>query len=244
MTITPGRADLHMHTCASDGLPTAKELLDFVARRGDIDVIAITDHDELDASLWAYEQRQRYSFDIIPGVEVTSAEGHILGLWVMRPIPTWMSLAETATAIHEQDGIAILAHPFHLHACIGIGNAWRYLQRPEVLLESGIDAVETHNAGVATPGSNWMARRLGRRLGLPVTGSSDAHALNSIGTGLTRFRGHTADDLRVALAHGETFAEGNAWPLTDYWKLLPRLIIGTLSASLATNPRSTRPTHL
>ncbi len=241
--MTLGRADLHMHTNASDGLSSAKELLDFVARRGDLDVIAITDHDELDASLWAYEQRHRYPFDIIPGIEVTSREGHVLGLWVTQPIPMWMSLAETAEAIHEQGGLATLAHPFHLHACVGVGNAWRYLRSPQVLLQSGIDALEIHNAGVATPGSNWLARRLGRRLGIPVTGSSDAHALNSIGSGQTRFPGHTAEELRHALAEGHTLAEGTAWPLTDYWKLLPRLIIGTLRAYLAMNPRSTRPTH-
>jgi predicted metal-dependent phosphoesterase TrpH len=243
MTPSLGRADLHMHTNASDGLPSAKELLDFIARRGDLDVIAITDHDTLDGSLYAYEQRHRYPFDIIPGVEVTSAHGHVLGLWVMRPIPMWMSLAETTAAIHEQGGLAILAHPFHLHACVGVGNAWRYLRYPDVLVESGVDALETHNAGVATPGSNWLARRLGKRLGLPVTGSSDAHALDSIGSGLTRYPGRTADDLRRAIVQGQTVAEGTAWPLTDYWKLLPRLVIGTLSASLATNPRSTRPTR-
>lgn len=243
MTKMLGRADLHIHTNASDGLPSARQVLDFVARRGDLDVIAITDHDELRASLWAVEQRDRYPFDIIPGVEVTSAEGHVLGLWVTRPIPMWMSLAETAQAIHEQGGLAILAHPFHLHACIGVGNAWRYLRQPEVLLQARIDALETHNAGVATPGSNWLARRLGRRLGIPVTGSSDAHALNSIGSGLTRFDGRSAADLREALAAGRTLAEGNAWPLTDYLKLLPRLIWGALSAFLATNPRSARPTR-
>jgi predicted metal-dependent phosphoesterase TrpH len=243
MTIALGRADLHMHTNASDGLPTAKEVLDFVARRGHLDVIAITDHDELDASLWAYEQHNHYPFDIVPGVEVTSAHGHVLGLWVTRPIPMGLSLAETVAAIHEQGGVAILAHPFHLHACIGIGNVWRYLRWPEVLKQVKIDGIETHNAGVATPGSNWMARRLGRRLGISVTGGSDAHALNSIGSGLTRFPGRTAHDLRLALEQGQTLAEGSTWPLTDYWKLLPRLVIGTLSASLATNPRSAHPTR-
>jgi predicted metal-dependent phosphoesterase TrpH len=232
-----------MHTNASDGLPSASELLNFVAERGDLDVIAITDHDELDASLYAYEQRRYYPFGIIPGVEVTSMGGHVLGLWVTQPIPKWMSLTETVEAVHEQGGLAVLAHPFHIHACVGIANAWRYLRHPEVLLQSGIDALETHNAGVATPGSNWLARRLGRRLGIPVTGSSDAHALNSIGSGLTLFPGRTAEDLRRALAAGRTLAEGTAWPLTDYLKLLPRLTVGTLRAYSATNRPSTRQTQ-
>jgi DNA polymerase III alpha subunit (gram-positive type) len=75
-----GQADIHMHTNASDGLPTAKQVLDSVAKREHLDVIAITDHDVLEASLWAYEQRSKYAFDIIPGVEVTACNGHVLGL--------------------------------------------------------------------------------------------------------------------------------------------------------------------
>lgn len=83
-----GRADVHMHTCASDGLPNAKQVLDYVAKRGHLDVIAITDHDVLEASLWAYSQRSVYPFDIIPGVEVTARGGHVLALWVTQPIPS------------------------------------------------------------------------------------------------------------------------------------------------------------
>ena len=109
-----GRADIHMHTNASDGLPTAKEVLDNVAKRGHLDVMAITDHDVLDASLWAYEQRSKYTFDIIPGVEVTARGGHVLGLWVTKPIPIQLSIIETVDAIHEQGGVAILAHPGEL----------------------------------------------------------------------------------------------------------------------------------
>jgi predicted metal-dependent phosphoesterase TrpH len=238
-----GRADVHMHTSASDGLPAVREVLDYVARRGHLDVMAITDHDVLDASLEAYEQRPRYPFDIIPGVEVTSAEGHMLGLWVTQPIPMDMSLAETASAIHEQGGIAILAHPFHVLAGIRVRDCWRYLRNPQVLLSAKIDALEVHNAAVSTPGSNRLARRLGRQLGITVTGSSDAHALDSIGSGLTRFVGRSAQDFRNAIARGQTLAEGSAWPITDYLKLAPRLILGTLNASLATNRHSTRPTR-
>ncbi|MEL6526409.1 MAG: hypothetical protein AAFQ07_11945, partial [Chloroflexota bacterium] len=55
--ITEGRADLHMHTDASDGRPSVSELLNFVRKhRPHLSAIAITDHDTLDASLWAYER--------------------------------------------------------------------------------------------------------------------------------------------------------------------------------------------
>lgn len=236
-----GQADIHMHTTASDGRATVSQLLDYVAARGGLDVIAITDHDTLDASLWAYEHRARYPFEIIPGLEVSSCDGHVLALWVTEPVEAGLSLAETAAAIHELGGLAVLAHPFevllHTHMLR------RYLTRPEVLLEAGIDAVEVHNSGAPTPGGNWLARQMAVKLNLPVTGGSDAHTLSAIGCGITQFPGRTAQDLRHALVNGTTLARGARWPITDYLRLLPGSTQRKLSASLGMNTRLTRPIH-
>ncbi len=216
-----GYADLHMHTHHSDGKPSPQALLDFVAKhRPHLNVIAITDHDTLDASLWAYEHRHRYPFDIVTGVEVTAEGGHVLALWVQTPIPARMSLAETAHAIHEAGGLAILAHPFHIEMDFVRKYARRYWCHPEVLLEAGIDGIEVHNAAIVTPGTNLAARFYAKRVGLPALGSSDAHTLGAIGTGRTRFWGRTADDLRQSILNQTTHAEGNAWKLTDYIEFL------------------------
>lgn len=231
-----GRADLHMHTTVSDGLATVHEMLDYAARHTELDVIAITDHDQLDASLWAYYHQDRYPFEIVPGVEVTSAEGHVLALWVTEPIPKGMSLAETAAAIHEQKGIAIVAHP--MEPTIAPHMVKRYLTHPRVLIQSGIDAVEIFNAGAITPGNNWLAQRVFGKLGLPVVGNSDAHMPHNIASGVTRFNGKTASDLRDSLALGCTTAEGKSWPITTYLKLLPIEIQRRRNGSLATNPHS------
>jgi hypothetical protein len=224
-----------MHTRASDGLPTVQQLLDHIARKLDLDVIAITDHDVLNASLWAYERRERYPFDIIPGVEVTTLEGHVLALWVTQPIPKYLSIQETAAAIHEQGGVAILAHPGEV-LIAGI-HTWRHLRNPQVLKEAGLDALELYNAGAITPGNTWIARKIGANAGLPVVGNSDAHTLRGIGCGVTRFVGRTAADLRAALAAGTTYAEGNAWPIIDYLRISPISIRGTLSEFLAKSLR-------
>lgn len=217
-----GRADVHMHTRASDGLATVQQVLDHVEETGELDVIAITDHDVLDASLWAYSERGRYSFDIIPGMEVTAREGHVVALWVTEPIPKKLSVKETAAAVHEQGGVAILAHPCEPTI------AWRYMPRyyrhPEVLLDWGVDAVEIYNAGSLTPGNNWLAGSMCRNLSLPTVGNSDAHTLSAIGCGITRFPGRTAGDFRKALAAGNTVAEGVRWPVTAYLMLSPSSI--------------------
>jgi predicted metal-dependent phosphoesterase TrpH len=234
-TTSFGRADLHMHTNASDGLPTVRELLNHVAQNTKLDVIAITDHDRVDAALWAYERRDEYPFEIIPGSEVSSAAGHILGVWVKESIPQNLSLSETAAAIHEQDGIAILAHPYHIHLGVVARNVLSYTRHPEMLLESGLDAVEVYNAGIVIPGMNILARQLARRAGIVATGGSDAHTLGGVGCGLTRFPGKSAADLRTALAEGTTAAEGRAWPLIDYWNYFRNSTHNTSSEFLAEN---------
>jgi predicted metal-dependent phosphoesterase TrpH len=236
-----GRADLHMHTTASDGMATPQRLLDYIARRGHLDVIAITDHDVIDGSLWAYSQQGRYPFDIIPGVEITCHQNqHMLALWVTQLIPGGMSLEETAAAIHEQGGIAILAHPFEI--MIAFRAFWRHLLHPEVLLRTGIDAIEIFNAGTLTPGNNILARRMCKKLGLPALANSDAHLPRSTGRGITYFPGRTAAELRHALVTGQTYAEGTSWPITDYLRLSPSSILRMWHDFMGTNTPSVRPT--
>mgnify|MGYP005845217279 CR=1 FL=1 len=212
-----GRADLHIHTTASDGIHTVRQVLEHITRMGSLDVIAITDHDCLDASLWAYQQRHQYPFDIVPGLEVTSVDGHVLALWVTSPIPAYLSLQETVAAIHEQDGIAVLAHPLEL--TIAPQTFWRYLTQPEVLLKAGVDAVEVFNAGAFTVGCNQLAKLAYRNKQIPQLGGSDSHMCATIGRGVTRFRGRTAAELRESIANGLTSAEGMRWGITAYLRL-------------------------
>lgn len=228
-----GRADLHMHTTASDGVYTVREVLDHIAALGTLDVIAITDHDRVDAALWAVEHQHEYDFEIVPGIEVSTSEGHVLGYWVSESIPRRLSLVETVCAIHEQGGVAVLAHPYHIHMGIVRRSAMRYISRPEVLVESGLDALEAHNAGIVLPGMNALSHRLARRAGLPVVGGSDAHTLGAIGSGITRFPGYTGADLREALSRRETRAEGKAWPVIDYWNYSRNSTQNTSSEFLA-----------
>lgn len=238
MTFT-GRADLHMHTTASDGQVSVEEMLDHITALGDLDVIAITDHDCLDASLWAYYHQYRYPFEIIPGVEVTTSEGHVLALWVTEPILKGMTIRETTDAIHAQGGVAIIAHP--MEPTIAPKMSLRYLSHPEVLIQMGIDAIEIFNAGAITPGNNWVAQKVFGKVGLPVVGNSDAHLPESIATAVTLFEGRTADDLRESLALGTTAAEGKSWRITTYLKLLPIEIQKRRNGSSAANPPSARP---
>ena len=203
---TRSRADLHMHTSCSDGWPAPSELVDHAIARTDLRVIAITDHDTLDGALRAADRAAKTGgIEVVIGEEVSSRNGHILGLFLERRVRPGMSAAATLHAIHDQGGLAIAPHPF-----------WRTVPRVSnggvvhgvgwLAAELEFDAIEVENA---TPGFyvfNRMARRLNLGLGAAETGSSDAHILDAIGRAYTEFRGRTAADLRRAIEARDTVA--------------------------------------
>ena len=112
MTDRLGRADLHIHTLASDGTAGVLEILDHVERATNLDVIAITDHERIDAAVAAraIAQDRGLRFEVIVGEEVTTLGGHLLALWIDRPVRPFRSLRSTIAAVHDQGGLAIPAH--------------------------------------------------------------------------------------------------------------------------------------
>src|SRR5689334_8400182 len=102
-----------MHTSHSDGWPSPGAVVDHVASLGDLDVIAITDHDTIEGALQAADLAadRPDAPHVIVGEEVSSRHGHILGLFLERRVEPGLSAAATVSAIHDQGGIAIAAHP-------------------------------------------------------------------------------------------------------------------------------------
>ncbi len=197
-----GKADLHVHTSHSDGMCDVPELLDYVESETDLDLIAVTDHDSLSG---AWEARERcakghYRFEVIPGMEVTTIEGHVLALFVEEPPPSLRPVEETLAAIHRLGGLAVVPHPF---TWLTRGMGLRHLRR---ILASGndgvhVDAIEVTNQTPAGRLGARKARRLNRdEFGLAEAGGSDAHFLPVIGTAYTEFAGRDTEDLRAAIA--------------------------------------------
>jgi predicted metal-dependent phosphoesterase TrpH len=210
MTERLGRADLHIHTVASDGLSTVVEVLEQVAAAGTLDVIAITDHERIDAAIAGREiARDRgYGFEVVVGEEVTTLGGHLLALWIDRPIRPLRSLRRTIADVHEAGGLAIPAHPLVPYPLCAQGWVLRRLVAdPDPAVRP--DGLETFNP--TTLGRPWHERvvRFAADHDLAAIGDSDAHAAGQVGQGWTTFPGRTASDLRTAILARQTHAHGS-----------------------------------
>ena len=107
-----GRADLQLHSDLGDGLASPEEILSSAETAG-LDLIALTDHDDIRGSfiLRDLAAKRGSRIEVIPGIEVTTRSGHLLALFVEDEIPMFRPLGETVSAIHRGGGLAIVPHP-------------------------------------------------------------------------------------------------------------------------------------
>jgi len=200
----PLKIDLHVHTCYSeDAITTFKDLVLYSKKRG-LDGIAITDHDTVEGAM---KFKETGGLVLIPGAEVTTTRGHVLGLNLTKPIPKGLELDEAIRRIHEADGIAVAAHPsVFLKNSLGPGDLKKDVK---------IDAVEVINA------SNFpfflstrLNMKLAYQLNLPQTGGSDSHIPETIGLAYTVVEANPkVEDIIQSIKKGYTAPRGRPVPL-------------------------------
>lgn len=203
MTATWSKADLHIHSNHSDGLAKIPEIMDYVQDHTDLKVIAITDHNTIEGALFAKSLEELYDFEVVVGEEISSKSGHILGLFLKETIPAGMSALDTVRAIHEQDGIAIIAHPFANRAFgpFGLESVGKEI------FDLAFHALEVYNSSPYLVWANRLAAKaFAGGQGVAATGGSDAHVLKAVGKGYTMFKGESAEDLRRGICELETRA--------------------------------------
>ncbi|NLL94508.1 MAG: CehA/McbA family metallohydrolase [Thermoplasmatales archaeon] len=182
-------ADLHVHSTRSDGKATPQEIVERAIELG-LGCIAIMDHNTVQGYL---DVKDEDRIIIVPGVEVTSAAGHILAYGVTEDIPPMMSVRDTVDAIHAAGGYAFAAHPHRI---------WSGLKEKDIV--DGFDGIEGLNRR-SSPSANRKAMEIAKKKGLPVSAGSDAHSLSSIGLGLVELPDAcgTWQDVMAAVLSGD-----------------------------------------
>ena len=161
------KLDLHVHSLHSpDGQMSLEEIVSLCRTRG-LNGAAVCDHDRVLTSQPAFSD-----FLLIPGVEVSTQFGHLLGLFVSQPIHT-NDFYAAVDAIHAQGGLAVLAHPFQ-------HSAEESRIAPIVHL---LDGIEVFNSRAArkNKSANGMAAEFAQVHGLAPFAGSDAHVPQEIG---------------------------------------------------------------
>jgi predicted metal-dependent phosphoesterase TrpH len=214
------KADIHIHTNYSDGLAGVAATLEHVARKTDLRVIAITDHDTIAGALQARQIARDFGVEVIVGEEVSTAEGHLLALFIDHWLPPGRPAAETIAAVHAQGGLCIAAHAFD-PLIDSLGSSGLAARCTGVRAgEWPLDGVEAFNAGSWLAASNRRADAFGASLGLARCGGSDSHSLATVGRGYTLFPGSSADDFYRAIVRGQTAPGGTRWRFQDYLEIV------------------------
>ncbi len=216
-----GRADLHIHSTYSDGVATIDQILDYAEQHTNLNVISITDHDDIEGSLRARDlwARGSYRFDFVVGEEISTNEGHLLALFIEKRIPPRLSMERSIDLVHEQGGLAIVVHP--LNPLFRLSCQREVLDRIYATRDVWLDGIETWNAGLCGIYANRVSMRVNRQVyGWPEVGNSDAHTLHAMGLGCTWFEGTTAQDVRTAIKAGLCTPGGKLWRVNDYLRLV------------------------
>ncbi|MDD1696657.1 MAG: PHP domain-containing protein [Methanoregula sp.] len=199
--------DLHVHTNFSkDGESTVEAILKAAEDAG-LDAIAITDHDSVDGAKKALGCKTTVL--VIPGIEVTTKQGHLLVLGVTEVIPSGIDVVDTVEIARKMGALLILPHPYHV---------WRHgVARRKKTGMAAVDAIETFNSRYIVGSANRKAARIAKRMGKPCVAGSDAHHARFVGFGRTFVDAdRTVPSILAAIRAGKVTCGGRQTPLRTY----------------------------
>lgn len=192
-------AELHTHTSYSigkkvyhHGIDSPLEMLKYAKKLG-FDIIAITDHDVIKGALFAKKLSKRLGIGVIVGEEISTKQGHVIGLGLKNHIRPGLDFFSTLDEIHSQGGIAIAPHPFDIYK-EGIRE-----------LAKKCDAVEVFNALNMDKVSNYVCERFASKNSLNSVAGSDAHCKEMIGHGAVKIdcSSKNTDDILESVVKGK-----------------------------------------
>ncbi len=188
------KIDFHTHTNFSyDGTSSPREMVESAISRG-LDAVCITDHHETKGAIQALSFSYTRKILVIPGIEIRSREGDILGINIKEKVPDGLGAKETVCAINELGGLAVIAHPFvWFHGFSG--NILKLFHE----LSSLNLAIEAWNASVPDFFSK-KAFSFAKKFNLPFTAGSDAHGAEFVGNAFLEIEGENLSVQGIFLA--------------------------------------------
>lgn len=209
------RVELHTHNYFSmqtkvlyDGLDSPADMVNHAAELG-LDAIVITDHNTMDGYERVKKFAKKASILVIPGEEISCAQGHLIAVGIQEFIKPKLSVLETVDNIHAQGGVAIAPHPFDV--------------TKDGLREFSIhcDAIEVFSAINVDRISNLVAKKFAKKHHMPGVASSDAHFQQMLGHGVTDVAGDDVDGIINAIKKGKvSLPKSNSYlpvELMTYW---------------------------
>jgi len=162
------KIDFHVHTDrSSDCIIVLREL---AAKSRKLRIVpAITDHD----SISAHEAMRSLRVDFIPGNEISTKMGDIIGLYLTETVPPKLQLGEALDRVRAQGGLVCLPHMYDSRRN-GLVPPTEYLAK--------IDLVEVFNARCLAPSLNGRAASFAEVNGKLGTVGTDSHFLFEFGS--------------------------------------------------------------
>lgn len=156
---------VHVHTDYSwDSNRPPESLIETAVAQG-VDCVAVTDHDQIDGALAIRDCRE---VRVIVGEEVSTQDGHIIGLFLEERIPPGLPVGETIERIRDQGGLVFVPHPFATLCDASLGSSLSDLL-PRV------DAIEVCNSQNLLRWEDGRAIRFARKHGLTPYVGADVH---------------------------------------------------------------------
>ena len=194
------RLDLHVHSRYSvDSRLSFDQILERISYEG-LQGFALTDHNTTEGLAELERLRSDYPrFWFVPGVEISTREGHLLAYGLRQAPPPDQPLAETLERVAALGGISVLAHPFR----------WVHGAGRRIAAEAPVQGIEGRN-GKNSELANTQAELLAARRSIASTGGSDAHEPRLVGRAFTEFPEEVTslDGLLEQIRKNQTTAAG------------------------------------
>ena len=200
------KIDLHLHSMYSeDGDGSPKQIIKSLQKRG-LNGAAFTDHNTVKGGLEALKIKPK-DFVVIPGVEISSRDGHIIALNVKEDIPKHLTLEETIDKIIALGGTPIIPHLFRNMSGIKESKLKSIVNK--------INAIEVFNA-CSIPQTNLKTAKVAKKYNLGGTGGSDSHSPEFVGYAHTVFDSNDLkiDNIISQIEKKKTWGQGTTMSLT------------------------------